>query len=455
MKRTFHLRRMALAAVAAVAVVACGGGGGGGGAAGNASQLIDPSGSPDEVLNAITVKVGGRAATVVSGSPPAPADPAGAPAVSTASNELNTVNDSTAKIDVSFDTDAALALLFIKVAGASGFARVDLGAAKAQAASIELEIPRQFTDGRFCVEISGQDTGGVLFNATTVCLNVRSSLDDSRSAAEVLSLMAGEWTTGCLVAASGEGSGTETLVINGNDALYSEQLWFASPSCAGEPDEVFGEVSQFVLGAELTNDDGIVVREIDVTTVSSDDPEAVGRTEFGVVFADGALLQFSHFADLAGSRTTALASGIRYLPDTGERGDDSGADSTDNTPPGDQTWRFRSCVTGTINGEPVNDCFEDTVNGVEVPQSSGEGEVRSNELSQAYARAVRQACDQGFEGPDPVIENFQYSRSGNGEVGTLITGSIDIRIQGTCNTSNGSFSYDIDVSSSYEAERLG
>jgi len=428
-------------------LAACGGSGSGSGAG-----LIDPQSQPDEVANAIAVKAGGFDAVLKGGSPPAPSDSTTAPSVTIATDLVSAVNGATVPISASFDTNSPLRSLFLKVVGSNSFSQVDFPAGtKVQVSAVELDIPSNFGDGRFCVTISGADSTDVLFNGATVCLDVLSTADDSSSATDVVSRLQGTWSRSCF-----EDDGeyiTEELTFTNTTVFYNEQLWFESTNCEGSPDETYSDTSQFLLGAERLSSDGRTIRDFDVTVIESDFPEDEGLTLYTIIFVDSSNLIFGEFAESAAARSNVLDLGAAFQ--SGALTSPGGNDGP-NTALADQVWRLNAAISGSANGQSFNQTIEENVDvsGNEVPFSEVDGESYSVPISQGFAEGFSQACDQGFDGTANV-DFAEYSISGGGEIGTVVTSSVRIVVNGTCNTSQSDpFPIDYDVTATYRFERI-
>lgn len=154
---------------------ACGGGGGGGG--GSDDRQVDIN-DPDEVMEALSVKVGGAEGVRSPGNlPPASSDDL-APKL-TSGAEVSSSNGATAQIPLNFEANSAIAALFIKVVGSDSVFSVDVSGQTAQkamaeqalakgqrkiapngAANFQVTLPAGLTSGRFTVEIACQDADG-------------------------------------------------------------------------------------------------------------------------------------------------------------------------------------------------------------------------------------------------------------------------------------------------------
>ena len=430
----------------------------------NTSALIDPA-NADSVMNSILVKVGGATGTLKSGSIPAPADPDAASMVTAAADELTAANNSTAKADLTFATDSPLALLYLKVVGASRFAEVVLPGAgsKTQLQSVDIELPTNFGDGRFCVDISGEDTDGQRFNPARVCISVESTADDSFTAAQVLSNMQGDWSLPC---DAGEGtSSAENLSISGNTVQFQNLFWAQSAACAGDPDEIFEQTIQFALGAELGSDGGMAFRALDATIVASDNPDDEGETFLEIVFADGNSLIFGDDSSVSGGDRPVRLADTGFSPGLFDGGgDNGGGNNPDNTPLGEQTWEYQICQMGTFSvsspdfpgsfDEDIDECNDvEITTGEDIPQTEQEGQEEIDSVSEMIEQDFREGCDEGST-LTASLENFDYLINGSGGVGTTIETMVDLLIQGTCKSSDGDVTYDIDITVTATGERI-
>ncbi len=179
MKTEFMLALRAVIGASAFAMAACSGGGGGGGG-GTTPDSVDP-GNPDDVMEAISVKVGDFDG-VLSENGSIPAQSAADPKINSIPAQTPASNGATTQVPVVIDSTANLAALFLKVPGAAGLITVNLqGPGKAladekaafvangrpkalQTYNIQITLPPNVEAGEFDFEIAVRDSLGKVSN---------------------------------------------------------------------------------------------------------------------------------------------------------------------------------------------------------------------------------------------------------------------------------------------------
>ncbi|MGJ8670986.1 MAG: hypothetical protein ACSHXK_15985, partial [Oceanococcus sp.] len=238
------------------------------GSSSSGETLIDPT-NEEELASGLTVKVGGASGAVRSSKDvpiPDPSNDPDAPSIQTApSDDLDVANGDTAKADIVFNSTASLTGLFAKVAGADSYVEFALsnGSAKASNSfSIDITVPSNVLDGRFCIEFVARDINDLVSEPAPICYQIRSDRDDENSAAQVRSQLQGSWQGIC--DSAGSSSSRSMITISGNNYSDTTQF-FEGAACSGTASPDGTDTGTFVLGNEVTTAGGLKAREFDVT----------------------------------------------------------------------------------------------------------------------------------------------------------------------------------------------
>ncbi len=242
-----------------LAVAACGGSGGG--------SSIDPN-DPDAVMKAMAIKVGGNVGVLREGLRPQqdPATAATAPKVEGIVAEIAGGDGDEITAPIEFDSNSPLALLYAKLTGSTTFIEVNLGGTgKAQSLAklidtvpVSLLLPSSIRDGAFTLEISVEDSSGLVSNVVRYTVRV----GPPTPVASTQNALQGIWRTNCIN--DFEGESFETFIeFSGSNFAITFFGYLDSTSCTGSQALTEEFDGTFTIGNRIFDADGLRVDEID------------------------------------------------------------------------------------------------------------------------------------------------------------------------------------------------
>ncbi len=234
-------------------------------------EEIAPS-DASAVMQAVLVKINGSEAELQSGAPPPPSESDEKPLAKIEGGDVSVGAGGVVGFGLTLtpELQAAMCAVFIKVGGADAFVLEELGCTAGKAIqlgtpvrlAVSIELPPNLGDGRFCVEMSGQDNNGLTSNVAEVCVNVSGDAGSGGDTANLPPVaVAGQDRTvapGQTVTLSAAGS-TDT---DGSIVAYRWQQVSGTPVVlqnANGPLATFvapAEASDLVFTLSVTDDDG-------------------------------------------------------------------------------------------------------------------------------------------------------------------------------------------------------